>query len=530
MKKKWIARRDFLRALGVCAGAAAVLSTDIASAKRRATPGFLKRRGPRFNPRNRMNEVFPIPRRPNVLLITADDMAWDSLGVNGCTAPLSTPHLDRLAAEGIRFDHAHVNIAVCQPCRGTLATGRYPHRSGIEGFEHTRMRIPTIMQTLKDAGYLTGIFSKVDHSTPHAGFVWDLKVRSVDTCNGRDPERYHDHAVRFIERAQAEGRPFYLMANSEDPHRPFDGAEHGKKRFLLCDPPAPSRRYRQDEVPVPGFLPDLPPVRKEIAQYFGSVRRTDDTVGELLRALDECGAADDTLVIFISDHGMSFPFSKATCYPQGTRIPWVMRWPKVIHPGMVNRDHFISAIDFMPTILEAVGLSIPGGMDGTSFMPLLKGENMSGRDRVFTQFYRTSHEGVYPARAVQDKDHCYIFNPWADGRRQFVAESMRGITFTAMRKAAKTDSGIAARLRMYVYRAKEELYDLRTDPNCLVNLAENPAYTDMLATQRGVLGNWMKDTVDPALAAFNQPTNKRACQKLVRMTARGRRRIHIATK
>ena len=101
------------------------------------------------------------------------------------------------------------------------------------------MRIPTIMQTLKDAGYLTGIFSKVDHSTLYVGFVWDLKVRSIDTCNGRDPACYHDHAVRFIERAQAEGRPFYLMANSEDPHRPFDGAEHGKKRLLSCDFPAP---------------------------------------------------------------------------------------------------------------------------------------------------------------------------------------------------------------------------------------------------------------------------------------------------
>ena len=101
MKKKWIARRDFLRALGVCAGATAVFSADIASAKRRAAQRLLKRRGPRFNPRNRTNEVFPIPRRPNVLLITADDMAWDSLGVNGCTAPNSTPHIDRLAAEGV---------------------------------------------------------------------------------------------------------------------------------------------------------------------------------------------------------------------------------------------------------------------------------------------------------------------------------------------------------------------------------------------------------------------------------------------
>jgi N-sulfoglucosamine sulfohydrolase len=118
-------------------------------------------------------------KRPNILLITADDLNCDSVGVYGCRIPNITPNMDSLASQGIRFTHAHVNIAVCQPCRGAIATGLYPHRSGIEGFHHIyNNQIDTVMEVLSQNGYKTGILGKVDHSTPKLNHQWDFIVFS----------------------------------------------------------------------------------------------------------------------------------------------------------------------------------------------------------------------------------------------------------------------------------------------------------------------------------------------------------------
>ena len=115
-------------------------------------------------------------QRPNILLITADDMNWDAVGAYGCPVAGTTPHIDQLAAAGMCFDHAHVTIAVCQPSRSTLMTGRYPHCSGGEGFFPLRRPgVPILPQILRAGGYRLGILGKVGHSTPYADFEWDMK-------------------------------------------------------------------------------------------------------------------------------------------------------------------------------------------------------------------------------------------------------------------------------------------------------------------------------------------------------------------
>ena len=114
-----------------------------------------------------------------------------------------------------------------------------------------------------------------------------------------------------------------------------------------------------------------------MAQYYSSAHRCDETVGEVLRALKESGLEDSTLVMFLSDNGISMPFAKSNCYLTSTRTPWLVRWPGKVKPGVVDTEHFISGIDFMPTILEAAGLPAPAGMDGRSFLPLLTGRRPS---------------------------------------------------------------------------------------------------------------------------------------------------------
>ena len=455
--------------------------------------------------------------RPNILLITADDMNSDSPGCFGGQTPDITPNIDRLASEGVRFTHSHVTIAVCQPCRSVLMTGRYPHRNGAEGFQPINTRVTTLQEELHKSGYLNGILGKVKHLAPIEKFKWDMAKDVGELGHGRNAKLYYEFAKDFFRQAANNDQPFFLMANSHDPHRPFHGSlqERNKFKQMLKDISAPSRVYRSEEVQVPGFLPDIPNVRREIAQYYSSVRRCDDTVGEVLRALHESGQEDNTLTMFLSDHGMPLPFAKTNCYLHSTRTPWIARWPGKIKPGTVDNRHFISGIDFMPTVLDAAGLDQTKGMDGFSFLPALLGKRQTNRDKVFTQHHQTSGRNRYPMRCIQNQRFGYIFNPWSDNERVFKNESQSGLTFKAMQAAAKTNPKIAARVKLFRYRAVEEFYDFANDPDALHNLSKNPKYKKELDKMREELLNWMERTNDSAFLALENHNSQEALKKFM---------------
>jgi N-sulfoglucosamine sulfohydrolase len=456
-------------------------------------------------------------KRPNILLVTADDMNWDTPGCFGGKTPDITPNIDRLVSEGMRFHYAHITIAVCQPCRSVLMTGRYPHRNGAEGFEPINTNVPTLQEKLHEGNYLNGILGKVRHLVPAGKFKWDLVKDSRELGWGRDPQLYYKFAKDFFKQAASEGRAFFLMANSHDPHRPFHGSKQEQNRFaqVLKDIPKPSRVYRRDEIQVPGFLPDLPPIRTEMAQYYSSVRRCDDTVGAVMRALWESGQAKNTLTMFLSDNGMALPFSKTNCYLHSTRTPWIASWPGKVKPGSVDRRHFISAIDFMPTVLDAAGLPQSKGMDGFSFLPVLFGHKQEGRDKVFTQFHQTSARKRYPMRCVQNHRFGYIFNPWSDGERLFKNESQSGLTFKAMQAAAETNPHIAARVKLFQYRVVEEFYDFANDADALHNLIDDPGYKKDIEMMRKELLEWMKRTNDAALEALRNHSSPEVLKKFM---------------
>lgn len=440
---------------------------------------------------------------PNILLITADDMNWDAVGAFGCPDAGTTPHIDQLAAEGIRFHHGHVNIAVCWPSRSAIMTGRYPHRSGGEGFFNLRKpNVPILPALLRAHGYQVGILGKYGHSTPYADFQWDAVYDQADLGQGRNPSIYRQRAADFVSQSKSSGKPFCLMLNSHDPHRPFYGNDvaawyQGDNAATI-----PSRVFAPDEVTTPGFLTDLPEVRHEISEYYSSVRRCDDTVGETLAMLREQGLEDNTIVLFLSDNGMAFPFAKTNCYLNSTRTPWIMRWPAVIQPGAIDREHFVTGIDILPTLLDAADIDAPEGIDGQSFLPVLRGETQAGRELAFTQFHQTAGKNNYPMRCVQSRQFGYIFNPWSDGERVFKNESQAGRTFNAMQAAAERDPDIAARVALFLYRVTEEFYDFANDPNALNNLIDDPAYQDAINALRAELEHWMEQTADPALECF----------------------------
>ncbi|MCW2765970.1 MAG: hypothetical protein JWO11_1929 [Nocardioides sp.] len=445
------------------------------------------------------------PHRPNILLFTIDDAALETLGFFGGRRGI-TPNIDRLASQSTVFGRAHVPLAVCQPSRSALMTGLYPHRNGAEGFGPIDDGVPVLNDVLRQQDYLTGILSKVEHLAPFERFGWDLALWQDDLGQGRNPAKYAAAAADFFARSKNEDRPFFLMANSNDPHRPFFGAAEEKKQFTpaeLATTATPSAVYTADTVKVPGFLPDLPDVRTELAQYESSTRRADDTVGAVLAELTNAGLDDDTIVVFFSDNGMALPFSKANAYVQSTHTPLMVRWPGVARPGRVDKQHFVCTIDLFPTLCLAAGGTPPADIDGRDLTSLLQGRHQGDRDEIHTVFHETSAKQRFEMRAVSDDQWSYIWNPWSDGTVSYKNESMNGLTWPAMVAAAKTDPKVAARVELFLHRVPEELYDLRHDPDSLVNLApapgEDPAPSvrAVLRRLRASTEEWMTEKADP---------------------------------
>lgn len=440
--------------------------------------------------------------RPNLLFITVDDMNWDSVGAFGCPVEGITPNIDRLAAEGMTFQRAHVTIAVCQPTRAVWMTGRYPHRNGALGFDPIAKDVPSLPEALKKGGYFNGLLGKEIHVVPTRHAAFDVIRGMRELGQGRDLTRYREETRAFLAQAKEKGKPFFLMANAHDPHRPFAGSDQERWR------PRPTVRKtcRPEEVPVPKFLPDLPEVRLEMAEYYTSVHRADEVVGVVLEELEKAGMADNTLVMFMSDHGMPLPFAKTNCYQDSTRTPWVGRWPGVVKPGSDEATHFVSGIDVAPTFLEAAGLEPLPGADGSSIVPLLKGKDVEGRERVFTVHHRPYNRTPYPMRGVNDGKFLYIWNGWSNGELVFRNESQSGRTMKAMNKAAKTDEAIAARVELFLHRVPEELYNLQNDPCCLVNLLEKKGggAESRRSAMSKTLWHWMKETRDPDRGLFEK--------------------------
>lgn len=440
--------------------------------------------------------------RVNVLLFTADDLHAESLGVYGSKVPDLTPNLDRFAAQGMLFNRGHVNVAICAPCRAVIATGLLSHNSGAMGFMKARPGTPDIVTAFQSAGYLAGILGKVSHSTPTTAMKWDYSFDQKELGNGRNPQIYHERCVAFFERCAREDKPFYFMVNSHDPHRPYCNPKKLTKGAAM-----PSRTYKPEEVEVPGFLPDLPGVRAELAHYQNSTRRLDDTFGRVMQALDESGRADDTIVVFLSDNGIAVPFAKCNTWFHSTRTPFLVRWPGRIKPGSLDDDHFVSAVDLKPTFLEVAGVAGPERLDGRSFAPLLRGESQKGRDFMFTQIDSKAGGDGVPMRCVQDARFGYIYNPFSDGKHVY-RNNNEGGTFAAMAAAANTDPAIAARVQLFRMRVPEEFYDLKNDPDCLNNLIGSAEHQDAVAQYRQRLESWMKRTGDPMLPALQSRNDR----------------------
>jgi N-sulfoglucosamine sulfohydrolase len=484
-----------------------------------------------------------LKKYPNILLITADDLGWNSLGCTGNSLTGISPHLDNLAREGILIENCHIATPICGPSRHALYTGQFPHRTGYLGhgkqpprwwLELKRKPVKkSITSVLHDYGYVTGLIGK--HGTDWCSFSTSPAGSNVDTGMGRNPEKYFTFAREFMDQTNKEGKPFFLSANAHDPHRywarhrdetnawikammgtanwrPF---ENGKPY------PDPLTQFAPKDCPIPDSYPEAPFLRSELAKYYDSVNRMDQVVGELLHALEETGLDQNTIVIFLSDHGLAWDMSKWSLYPAGTKTPLIIRWPNKIEPTQYNQKSLVSVVDLAPTIVEMCGLPPMEGVDGKSFLSLLCGagtrwerteafscfnymNNDAELDRMVASYspdlYRKMDQ-YRPSRALSSIKFNYIWNGWADGNTS-LPRSMLGDFANFLRGNSERSEQYADRLNFINHRIVEELYDLRKDPGCLNNLAGNKNSHNVMKEFRTKMANFLRKTQDHELGNY----------------------------
>lgn len=428
----------------------------------------------------------------NLLIITADDMNADSGGWNGNLLG-ATPNLDAFARSAHRFVNCHVTVPICQPCRSALMTGRVPHRNGALGFNPIRQDVPTLVEVLRDHGYFTAAIAKTAHMAPADKFPWDA---IGEQALGKQPAKCAEKFREMLVAAAKVQKPFFINVNLCDPHRPFIGGT-GKK-VKADETLAGVKLYQPSEVTVPAFLEDMPRVREEVAQYYSSVSRFDVAFGLVMKELTETDHNHDTVVVFMSDHGMSFPFSKATVYYNGTWSPVLIRIPGMQEPQ--TRTEFVSSVDVMPSVLGLLQVPLPAGMDGRSWLPLLNGELQPDRDYVITHVNTVSSGQSFAQRCIRTKDRALMFHAWVGGPNKFRVEAMSGLSFAAMNAAE--DLTIQARVKQFVEGETLMLFDMSADPTERKNLISDPRYAGDFAELSQKLLIQMQKTDDPQTAAF----------------------------
>lgn len=459
-RKGW-SRRDFLK---VSAAAGATLLTPAGCA----------------DPPTGRQADSRTPR--NVILLTGDDLGWNDLSSSG-NPNVKTPNLDRLRRGGASFSRAFDVTSTCSSSRTTYATGQYPHTHGVVGLVHRlpelslREGTPTLASHMREAGLLTAIVGKFHLAHPQTPepYGYDEVMTTLLTQRILDS----DASVDFVERMA--GRRFYFEINYMNPHRNYFGG------FDVH----PDHPHDPAAIVIPAYarLPDVPRAREELAAYYSQVERMDVMVGELVAALEREGLLDETLITFISDNGMPFPGNKLNLYDRGTGTPWFFHWPAGLPAGL-DRNDLVSSVDLMPTLLEAVGVAIPQGVQGQSVWPLVR-DRAATQERTAVFSEMTQHLPTpFPMRSARVDHFRYIRN-YSDEPVPLEGAEQPWVMDVVAQRRAEFPWGVR--------RVPEELYDLAQDPQEQVNLAQSPQHADMLAALRARLDAHMTATADPFL-------------------------------
>jgi len=439
-------------------------------------------------------------KKPNVVLIVADDHGREAVGCYG-NPVIKTPNLDKLASEGVRFTHAFCTTASCSASRSVILTGLYNHATGQYGHQHSFHHfvsfenIKSLPVLLTKAGYRTARIGKL-HVAPPEVHKFDEELGA----ESRNPVAMVQKCRDFI--AASGARPFFLYFCPSDPHRGGGKAEelpYKPDRFgnrANGYPGVKEVKYDPKDIIVPPFLPDIPECRAELAQYYQSVSRVDQGVGQLLEVLKQSGKYESTLVIYISDNGVAFPGAKTTLYEPGMNLPCIVRNPYQKKCGLVC-NAMITWADIAPTILDFAGaLQKETDFHGRSFQSILEDESPKGWDEIYAS--HTFHEITmyYPMRVIRERKHKLIWNIAHGLGYPFASDLWESSTWQAVLQRGDKFYGKRS-VDAYLHRSEFELYDLDEDPYEIKNLAGDAKYEKLLGELKEKLKSFQKRTNDP---------------------------------
>jgi N-sulfoglucosamine sulfohydrolase len=430
--------------------------------------------------------------RPNILFLIADNWAYEHASANGCNA-VSTPVFDRIAREGMRFENAYCPVPSCSPTRSCILTGRPAHqlRDMASLWSRFLPEFPLFTDALAEHGYHVGYTGKGWAPGKHAEFG-----RQQNPAGPQHPSFSEFLAARKPE------QPFFFW------HGSIHTSLH---RFKTLDGIAAG--IYPAKIRIPAYLPDTPEVRREIASYLAAVEQMDADYGQAITELEKSGQLEKTVIFYLSDNGWQMPRGLANCHDSGSHVPFAVRWPGKIAAGTTS-SAFISLTDLAPTFLELAGISIWPEMQSRSILNLLTGQE-EGNDRDHLFLERERHANVrhgdlsYPCRAIHTADHLYIRNlrpdrwPAGDPEQHF-AVGPYGDVDPTLTKQHILDHREEPTMKpffeiCFAKRPTEELYDLRSDPDQIHNLAQSPPHQEIRARLARQIEAWQHQTADPRL-------------------------------
>ena len=438
----------------------------------------------------------PAARRPNILWLVGENIDLD-LGCYG-EKLVSTPNLDRLAAEGVRYTHVFTTNPTCAPSRSAFMVGMYQTSTGTQNMRSHRdddFRLPPgvrpLTHRLKDAGYFTSNIKTIGDRSVGTG---KLDLNFVNEGPIYESDEWS---------ALKSHQPFYAQVNSHEvEYDIYDRKSASKRRVEWVGEREHEKIATEENVTPPPYYPDHPVVRQEWARYLNSVSGMDRRIGWVLDELRAEGLEDDTVIIFFADNGRLEPRGIHWCYDSGLRVPMIIRWPKnfpappQIRPGVVN-DQVISLLDLTATTLAIAGIPRPPLMQSRNFLGTHADQPrqyaFSARDRI--------DETVLRIRTVRDARYRYIQN------------QIPGPTFTSLNRYKEKCFPIMPLMRQLYAEGKltgaplalmaarapdEELYDIDRDPHEIVNLASStkPEHREALVRLRTALEVWITETGD----------------------------------
>lgn len=459
-------------------------------------------------------------KRPNILLVIADDMSFGQLSFDGCKG-INTPNIDKLAARGVYFENAYCSAPSCSPSRAAILTGRngYELESGAVLFGTLPAKFSTYTDLLEDNGYLVGYTGKGwgpgdiqeggRQQNPAGKPFNKQKWKPFPDLNSNGGIFDIDYASNFQEflSNRVEDQAFCFWYGAFEPHRVFDegiGIRAGKK---LSD------------VQVPEFLPDTKEVRTELLDFYFEIEWIDTQLGRMMDILEKEGELENTIIVFTSDNGMPFPRAKCTLYEHGTHVPLVVYWPEKMSRGGKVKD-FVNLADLAPTFLDAAGIVAPKEMTARSLINILTSDKTGQVDasRDFVVSYKERHsivqenpKDIAAMRSIREGDYLLIWNLFPDlwplghidpRYNPFLmpfGDVDDGRTKEALMKMIHEEKSKLFELTFLPKNVEFELYDVKKDPFNLTNLAKDPAYAEVLIALQKKLESYLYESKDPRL-------------------------------